>query len=190
MNRFVLGMLFLYSIGYANAQNINQARFKLSEDGKSFHFIELELDNGMWIGIDSCTEIAYVENSFGMPLGEGDLELMGVRVKYYDHFDIHDPRDKLKSIGNIIFKYNNVFDIHDKPGTLKSLGNIEIKYYKVFDKHDPKGKVKSVGGVRISYYNIFDPAERLGDLKSIKGNSSSLWVTSPSAARFGRFNRY
>jgi len=171
------------ALGYAKAQNIEQARFTISDDGETFRFIELTLDNGVRIGISDCAEISYLENDYHHDVHDSKQPNLDLPIKYYENSDIHDPHGKLKSIGDIVFKYNNVFDIHDKFGTLKSVGNIPIKYYNTFDIHDPKGKVKSVGEVQISYFNTFDIKERFGDLKSIKGNSSTIAVIAPYRRR-------
>lgn len=190
MKKLFLGIIFLLAIGYADAQNITKARFKISGNGEGFRFIELVLDNGIRVGINDCSEIAYIETVQEEHFSDISPDHPLLPIKYYDQFDIHDPRGKIKSIGNILFKYNNTFDIHDKFGTLKSVGNIPIRYYNTFDIHDPKGKVKSVGEVQISYYNTFDINDRFGDLKSVKGNSSVLSVVAPYRRRFEEDNEY
>jgi hypothetical protein len=186
MKNLYLGIALLLANGYAQAQNMTKARFTVSGEGDSFRFIELTLDNGMQVGIDDCREIAYIESTEDEHFADVSADDPKLPIKYYNEFDIHDSRGKIKSIGNIVFKYNNAFDIHDKFGTLKSVGNIPIRYYNSFDIHDPQGKVKSVGAVDIHYYNTFDINDRFGDLKSIKGNSSALSVSIPYRRRFAK----
>ena len=180
MRKLVSSITLLFLIAFAYAQDIKDAHFKLSPDGKTILFIELRLDNGDVYGINKQADIAWVKGSNGR---RASIEYSDTEVKYYDKFDIHDPMGKLKSIANVIFKYNNKFDIHDVFGTLKSIGNIHISYNNTFDIHDPKGSIKSVGAVQISYFNTFDPNYLFGQIKSIKGNSESLHVFIPLRRR-------
>ena len=179
------GFTFLCS-----AQKIVSAKFLVSDTKKGIEAIELYLDNYQVIGINSSGEIAYIdgeeENNFGDVEYEGQFDKNGVdtrpkngknlKVTYYDHWDMHDPQGKIKSIGSIKFTYYNKFDMHDEFGTLKSIGNIPVTYYGVFDMHDPKGKVKSIGAVQIKYFNAFDDKRLYGRIKSIKGNSKAVFV--------------
>jgi hypothetical protein len=173
---------------YTQAQTITSARFRISDRSTGIRSIELILDNTILVGINEEGEIDYTEFVSGKVSdyhATPDLErnyglettiIGNLPVRYYDNFDIHDPKGKLKSIGNIQFKYNNTFDIHEQFGSLKSVGNIQISYYNTFDIHDPQGKVKSIGNVQIKYFNKFDGTDRFGRIKSIEGNTNAISV--------------
>lgn len=148
----------------------------LNHRADNFRSIELELDNGLQVGITGNGALLYVTDEYGEDLPPGEYQDL---ISYYDRFDIHDIPGRIKSIGAIKIAYNNTFDIHEKAGTLKSIGDIQVKYYNTFDIHDPKGKVKSVGKVSVKYYNAFDPDTLEGMIKSIEGNSRRVAVWGP-----------
>lgn len=173
---------------YGQAQTITSARFRISDRSNGIRSIELVLDNTILVGINEEGRIDYTESVSGnvsdyhahpdydRNYGQETTTIGNLPVRYYDNFDIHDPKGKLKSIGNIQFKYNNTFDIHEQFGSLKSVGNIQILYYNTFDIHDPQGKVKSIDNVQIKYFNKFDSMERFGRVKSIEGNTTAISV--------------
>ncbi|WP_146186633.1 hypothetical protein [Pedobacter sp. HMWF019] len=173
---------------YSQAQTITSARFRISDHAKGIRSIELLLNNTILVGINEEGRIDYTESISGnisdyhanpdpeRNYGQETTTIGNLSVRYYDNFDIHDPKGKLKSIGNIQFKYNNTFDIHEQFGSLKSIGNIQISYYNTFDIHDPQGKVKSIGNVQIKYFNKSDITERFGRIKSIEGNTPAVAV--------------
>ncbi|HWW38677.1 hypothetical protein [Pedobacter sp.] len=173
---------------YSQAQTITSARFRISDHSKGIRSIELVLDNTILVGINEEGRIDYTESVSGnvsdyhaspdleRNYGQEKTIIGNLPVRYYDNFDIHDPKGKLKSIGNIQFKYNNTFDIHEEFGSLKSVGDIQLSYYNTFDIHDPQGKVKSIGNVQIKYFNKFDGTDRFGSIKSIEGNTTAVSV--------------
>lgn len=184
----LFALLFVSFGFFSRAQTVTSARFRISEHNKGPVSIELVLDDSILVGINQDGRIDYAESIDGKPTDyhaqplsnqnnwKQNGNIQGFTVRYYDNFDIHDPKDKLKSIGNIQFKYYNTFDIHDQPGSLKSIGDIKLTYYNTFDIHDPQGKIKSVGNVNIKYFNKFDTGERFGRIKSIEGNTRKLSV--------------
>ncbi|MBC7757611.1 MAG: hypothetical protein H7069_02055 [Phormidesmis sp. FL-bin-119] len=175
MKKLFLILILFFTLS-AKSQTITHARFVLAQESDSFQSIDLEIDDKFAIGISGEGELLYIETLEGNELFEGDYERLGIAVKYYTNFDIHDIAGRLKSIGNIEIKFNNAFDIHDLKGTIKSIGDLEVKYYNVFDIHDPKGSVKSVGNVSFKYYTVFDPDRKFGELKSISSNTKRLSV--------------
>jgi len=181
---FCFFLLFIQGASYA--QNISRAIFKISDQKDDIPFIELTIEevifilNGqgdlMYFDVLEGGEYDYFFNDL-IGNRDGLIKTIGdIQVDYFTNDFVGGRTGLLKSVGNLKIDYWTNDFIGKREGKLKSIGNIKIDYWTndFIGKRD--GKIKSIGDIKIDYYTNDFIGNRDGKVKSIGNVTVTYWT--------------